>query len=624
MICHAAVTVDIDPTVTARSMKSTHPIGHHRERQRRDHRRERPIASTAVVVMATHFHLRSLILLLLLPIATGCERPEPPQQPESTVTFGEHIKPLLQTHCAPCHRPGEAAPFPLESYADARKRARQIVEVTQSGYMPPWLPDDANPRFIGDRRLSPGEIERLARWVDQGALEGPNETTRASAPGNDSGWRLGDPDLVVDTGEPYMLDADGPDIYRNFVIPVPADANRANRFVRAVEFKPGNARVVHHAFLFIDETSSSRHADDADAAPGFDGMVFNGDAVMPEGHFLGWQPGRMPRETPPDMAWTLPSGADLVLQLHLTPTGKREPVDCRIGLHFSETPAKTRSVIVGVSTRVFEIPAGNPDFVVEDTMTLPIDVFLLSVLPHTHYLGKTLLGRATLPDGTQTNLIHIPSWDFNWQGDYAYQTPIFLPKGTGLSMRFHFDNSSANPANPHHPPRTVRYGTQSSDEMAELWFQAVPARPTELAQLQAAADAKRLRVLHDQARSDLRRNPDDVDAHVLLGKLYLADRQPDPAIHHLKLALAGDPDHADAHYFLGIQCRAAGDLEQATAHLTAAVKAQPTHAKAHGNLGLIYTQKNDPDRAVHHFRMALEHNPKDSIAREFLERLGRP
>src|SRR5262249_45502657 len=134
------------------------------------------------------------------------------------------------------------------------------------------------------------------------------------------------------------------------------------------------------------------------------------------------------------------------------------------------------------------IPPGADAYPLADNLILPVDVDVLAVLPHTHYLGKTLEGLAVFPGGARQRLLYIPDWDFNWQGDYRYSRPVHLPAGTVLQMRYVYDNSSANPRNPNQPPKEVLYGPQSSDEMGELWFQVQTRNTNDLSRLAEASN----------------------------------------------------------------------------------------------------------------------------------------
>ena len=391
-----------------------------------------------------------------------------------TVSFSKDIAPIVYRHCASCHRPGGSAPFSLLTYRDVKERAPLIADVTERRVMPPWLPEPGYARFAGERRLEDDEIATIRRWVEQGLAEG-DASDRPATPEWNEGWQLGAPDLVIAL-PPYTVPAHGQELYRNLVATVPlGDA----RYVSSVEIRPGNP-AVHHARLMIDTTASSRMLDAEDSAPGFDGMSLVSDAGNPEGHFLGWTPGRVPFRGADDMAWRLNPGTDLVLQLHLRPTGRPEVVAAEIGLHFAARPPRRTPALIMLGSKIIDIPAGQTDYLVADTYELPVAVKVLGVYPHAHYLGKEMQGFATLPNGTTRWLIRIMDWDFNWQDEYRYREPISLPAGTVLSMRFTYDNSADNPQNLNRPPQRVVYGPNSSDEMSSLAIQVLPGNLSDL------------------------------------------------------------------------------------------------------------------------------------------------
>ena len=255
--------------------------------------------------------------------------------------------------------------------------------------------------------------------------------------------------------EPYTLPGEGADTIRSFVIPVPD--GRA-QFVRAVEFHPGNARVVHHANIKIDSSGSSQRLDAEDAPPGFDGS--SRDARFPDGYFLGWTPGQRAHALPGD-AWYLPAGTDVVVELHLTPTGKAERVQSSIGLFLSDVPPSRTPFMIRLGSQRIDIPAGAQAYVSTDSYVLPVDVELLAVQPHAHNLARSMKGYARLPSGRREWLIDIADWDFRWQDVYRYAAPVRLPRGTVLEMEYTYDNSSRNPRNPNQPPRRVTFGQTS-------------------------------------------------------------------------------------------------------------------------------------------------------------------
>ncbi len=526
-------------------------------------------------------------------------------EPEPTVperpTFAEHVAPLVYEHCTPCHRDGGSGPFWFESYEDVRDHATQIAEVTASGYMPPWLPVAGRGEFEGERRLSEVARGTLARWVEQGAAAGdPKQMPKA--PRYPQGWQLGEPDLVVETGEPFMLPADGTDVYRNFVIPVPPGPLR---FVRALEIVPGDPRVVHHGVLRVDLTGSTRKLDASDPAPGFDGMTFAG-AGMPDGRFLGWTPGKRIDPGSEARAWRLQGGSDLVLQLHLRPSGKEQPIHAKVGLYFAKRPPTTPALSMELSNAVIDLPPGATDVHVRDEYTVPLEISVRSVYPHAHYLGRRIEAWATLPDGAKRWLVTIDDWDFDWQDEHRLVRPLRLPAGSTIHMDWTFDNSAANPHNPSSPPKHVRFGPSSTDEMAELILEVEPADPRTL---RALDEDFRRKWLAGQARTQevaLEQNPNDAAAAANLGALRQLMGDATAATAAYERALRIDPDHVQANVELAIVLMSASQLPRAVAHLQRAVKVAPDELRAHLTLANALRKQGDDTGAITHYRRALE------------------
>jgi len=337
--------------------------------------------------------------------------------------------------------------------------------------MPPWKPVRGD--FQGDRRLTAEELELIQRWIAAGTPEGPPSRPILNPPQSalrTPQWQLGVPDLVVRMPEPYTVRAGGGDVFRTFVVAIPTD--RA-RFVRAIEFSPGNPRVVHHANIGIDRTRSSRQLDARDPEPGYVGGMVP-DARYPEGQLLGWTPGQVPHAVPNGMSWRLEAGSDLILQLHLQPTGKPEPLQVSVAFYFTDAAPTRTPLGLRLGSETIDIPAGASDYVVRDEYVLPVDVELLALQPHAHNLGRTMEADATLPDGTIRDLFAIADWDFRWQDVYRYTAPVPLPKGTTIRMRYTYDNSEGNVRNPARPPAHVVWGQNTTDEMGDLWLQIVP------------------------------------------------------------------------------------------------------------------------------------------------------
>lgn len=398
---------------------------------------------------------------------------------DQQVTFNKHIAPIVFAHCAACHRAGEVAPFALLSYADVKKRAEQIHLVTADRFMPPWKSVEGHGSFVEERRLTDDQIALIGRWVEQGAPEG-DAADRPSPPRFSDGWALGEPDLVLAMPEPYEIPADGPDIYRNFVFSLSVPPGK---YIKAVEYQPGNRRVVHHAALAIDVTGAARKEDAADPAPGSRGSLRLPGQLFP-GSLAAWAPGRAPLPLPDGLSLPWKPGADLVLQLHLHPSGKPEQERSRVGFYWTDEPPQRSMVdIVLIDTKI-DIPPGEPAYRTRDELTLPIDMEAFGIFPHMHMIGRDMKVTAHPPQGEPFSLLWINDWDFNWQNFYQYSTPVPLPAGTRLVMEAIHDNSADNFRNPSHPPRRVKWGEQTFDEMSAAILQLVPARESDLTKLE--------------------------------------------------------------------------------------------------------------------------------------------
>ena len=470
--------------------------------------------------------------------------------------------------------------------------------------MPPWKPEPGFGDFEGNRRLSDHQIAVFQQWLDEGLLEG-NRADLPKTPTWPSGWELGPPDLILTMPE-YTLRAGGPDMFRNFVIHVPTTATR---FVRAWEFHPGN-RVVHHSTMQVDTDGSSRRFDEQDPESGYEGLIAP-SARAPDGFFLDWAPGHRPNVAVAGTAWSLPGASDLVMMLHLRPSGKEEKVQATLGLYFSEAPPAKLPVMVRLNRQDLDIAAGERQFRTTDSFTLPVDVDLYTVQPHAHYLAREMRGTARLPDGTIKPLILIKAWDFDWQDVYHYESPLFLPSGSTLSMDFTYDNSSANVRNPHTPPVRVTYGQLTSDEMAELWFQVVPRRASDRGVLTRSLYAK---VLPEEIKGRemmVAKDPGNVALHDDLALMYIEAGRTASAIEAFQTSLKLHPESAAARFNVGAALLAAGDRSGARAYFQQALQADPSHAMAHNDLGALLQADGDLPGAMTHYLRALELGPSD-------------
>lgn len=412
--------------------------------------------------------------------------------------WSSEIAPIIHANCVECHRPEEVGPFDLITFEDVAKRAGFVLEAVESGFMPPWPPENDGNRFHGRRELSAAELQRLREWVQSGTPRGEDE---APAPPEfpPSGWKLGVPDLVVSMPEPFLISAENRDVYRAFVIPynlTSIDRRKlgiahipGSRQVGAsvVEVRPGNRRVLHHVILYVDTSGKARELDMADPGPGYE--TFGDPQFEPAAYLGSWVPGAEPVPLPPGVAEAIPLKGDLVVLSHYKPTGKPETDQSRYGIHISDTPVMRVTSALRLGSFDISIPPGVSDHTLRDRFEVPADCYLIAVFPHMHYLGKSHQMRITFPDGQRESFLEIPDWDFNWQKRYLLREPLLLPKGTVLHAEWVFDNSAANPSNPHNPPRRVSYGPGSGDEMCELNIEVIPVDLADYATLRAAMEA---------------------------------------------------------------------------------------------------------------------------------------
>jgi hypothetical protein len=504
--------------------------------------------------------------------------------------FGHDIAPIIYTNCSPCHRPGEAAPFTLLSYEDVKAHAPLIAVAVGSRRMPPWLPDPAYGHYIDEDRLTDAQIRMVLDWIKEGAPQGPTSEIPAP-PSFIPGWQLGQPDMILEADRAISVPASGPDVFWNFIFHPDI---KSTRYIRAMEIRPGDRHAVHHANLLVDRTGWSLRQETA-PGQGFPGMDIINERSIDEpddGHFLFWKPGSRPYVEPDGLAWQLDPGNRLVLNTHVHLMGMAMQVKPTIGLYFTDKPPDRHPMLVELEhDGALDIPPGNGDFLISDDFRIPLDADVLAVYPHAHYLGKLLEGYATLPDGTRKWLIRIPNWDPNWQGVYHYPEPVFLPKDSVISIRYHYDNTDANPRNPNRPPKRVVGGDMSTDEMGHLWLQVLPRGGDRRRELDEAV-----------TRHRLEKYPNDLPAHLTLGALMLARLSPAEAVPMAQAAIRIAPNNAEARNLLGAALNAAGRTTEAIEQFQVALRLRPDFVNARFNLGSALVNAGRLDEAVRNFR----------------------
>ncbi|EAQ78740.1 hypothetical protein DSM3645_29601 [Blastopirellula marina DSM 3645] len=397
--------------------------------------------------------------------AVGCyyESYAPLEDEAAEVTYTRDVAPILYANCVTCHRDGEVGPFPLVTYEDAAKRARQIARVCESRLMPPWKVAERHGEFEGQRTLTDKQIAVLKAWVATDRAKG-DLADMPEQPKFPEGWYLGEPDLIVEMPAEFEVPADGRDLYQNFVIPIDIPEDK---YVATVEFKPGAPSVVHHSLLYLDKNGAARKLDERTPEPGYG--TFGGPGFLPTGSIGGWSPGKTPRKLPEGLGRLLGKGSDLVMQIHYHPSGKAEKDRSKVGIYFVDKP-KQEAFALWTSSFMHDIKPGESDYRLKASYTLTEDVTMLSMIPHMHLLGQTMNVVAQLPDGTTRDLIHVPQWDFNWQDEYVFAEPFQLPKGTRIVSTATYDNSAENPSNPSSPPQRVTWGEETNDEMLYCFF----------------------------------------------------------------------------------------------------------------------------------------------------------
>jgi hypothetical protein len=399
---------------------------------------------------------------LALCLAGGCAflaRSEEPRTKSSPPTYAKDVQPILRKSCQNCHRRNEVGPFALETYEQARKRAADIAAVAGDRSMPPWKPvAGKGPKLKHDPSLTNRELEVLEAWADAGAPKG-DEKDSPMPPWPAEGWTLGTPDLVLQMSEDFEVPATGPDLYRCFVIPTNL---RRDALVSAVEYRPGNRRVVHHIMAFLDTTRAGRDRDAGDAGPGY--TSYSGAGVAVEGDLGGWAAGNVPHHLPEGIGRVVPAFSDVLLQVHYHPSGKREVDRTKLGIYLCRKPVKQTLHWANATNDIFKLQPGQSNIEVKATWNVPVDVEALAVTPHMHQLGREFRMMVAFPGGRTQDLLHIDSWDPNWQNTYYFEKRVSLPKGSTVKILARYDNS-AHPRNPNSPPKLVTWGPEVTDEM---------------------------------------------------------------------------------------------------------------------------------------------------------------
>ena len=521
-----------------------------------------------------------------------------------------------------CHHPGGSAPFSLLTYADAKRRAAQIATVTaeslhaavESGSGRRSVRRPASAERRRDRACCGGGRTRGApRRRSQPASRQSVAVVSLSGP---TGWQLGKPDLVVTLPQPYTLPAEGTDVFRIFVLPIPVETAR---FVRGLEFRPGNPKVVHHANIRIDTTPASRRLDEADPGPGYDGLIAR-SATYPDGHFLGWTPGQVAPLLPNDLAWRLEPNTDLVVELHMQPSGKAgagcavdRPLLRRRGADADAGDAAARAA-------GHRHPCRRRALHVTDSYVLPVDVEVEAVQPHAHYRARDVRGEATLPDGS-TKRAHrhrrlgLP---------LAARLPLRdaaagCRRARPLSMRYTYDNSADERAQPAAAAGARALGTAIGRRDGRPLDPGADARRPTISIAQPRLPAEGRRRGRQRLRGGDREAPRRRRRCTTMWRCCIWSLgKNDEAIAHFKTSLALKPQSAPAHYNLGTALTVARRLDEAAAEYREALQIDPAYANAHNNLGNVLLSQKRFDEAIREFEEVVRLQPDSAAARKNL------
>ncbi|HVT94228.1 MAG TPA: hypothetical protein VHD76_15390 [Bryobacteraceae bacterium] len=385
--------------------------------------------------------------------------------------FSKDVAPILARRCQECHRPGEAGPFALLTYKEARPWAKAIKQAVLTRKMPPWFADPRYGRFSNDRALSPAEVHTLAAWVDAGAPEGDPKDLPAPAHFT-TGWSIPKPDVVFQLPRPYRIPASGVIEYQKVIIPT---GFKEDKWVQFAEARPEDRAHVHHIIAFVREPGSRWLAGQK---PGefFVAPKQKDDATdpsaLPSDFLVGYAPGQPPERMPPGEAKLIKAGSDIVFEIHYTTNGTASTDQSKFGLVFAKQPPGKRVLTLSATNGTFAIPPGDPDYRVDAEFDIRTPVLLAGLHPHMHGRGKDFEYRVVYPDGRSETLLKVPRYNWHWQLWYTLDHPVPLPKGAKIECTAHFDNSPNNPDNAD-PAKTVHWGDQSWDEMMVGFFNLV-------------------------------------------------------------------------------------------------------------------------------------------------------
>jgi hypothetical protein len=357
------------------------------------------------------------------------------------VTFSKDVAPVFYANCVYCHRPGEVAPFSLLTYQSARPWARAIKRMVSERRMPPWLADPHYSSFSNDRRLTDQQIQTIVAWVDGEAKEG-NPADMPTPPQFADGWQIGVPDLVLTMKDPYRIPATG--VIPWVTLPSQDYVFPEDVWVQAIEIRPGNRSVVHHA---VAQANSNTPGESLHLfSPGMDAMIWR------DGY------GKLIRK-----------GTTISFQMHYNVIGRETSDLTKVGFVFAKKPVHTQVHTTIISNTSIVIPPMVNNFEAVAAYKFNDAARIHALRPHMHLRARTGTASLISADGTRSVLLHIPRWDDSWQNYYVLEKPLKVSRGAFVEYVANYDNSPGNALNPD-PKATVVWGQQVTDEMHSVYM----------------------------------------------------------------------------------------------------------------------------------------------------------
>lgn len=406
--------------------------------------------------------MKYICLFFLMPLLAGAQ------------TWSEHIAPIFYNSCTKCHHTGGIAPSSYMTYQEAASNASSIRVKVQQRKMPPWPPDPSYSRFAHERTLTQQEINDIVGWVQNGTPEG-DTSLAPPAPVYNGAAEITNPDLVLQIPN-YTVNTPAGDLYRCFVLPT---GIAANRFITELEALPGNRSIVHHILVFYDTSSVPLQLDAQDPGPGYTSFGGTGSNTS---RLIGlWAPGGEAYRLPQGMGLRLPANANVILQIHYPPGIHNASDSSQIRMKL--TASMAREVFIDAPLNHFQLdngpliiaPNATPTF--NAHFNVNTNLSILAVAPHMHLIGRSISSYTVTPSSDTIPIIHIPTWDFHWQGMYSFPRIIKIPAGSTLYSSAYYDNTGNNPNNPNDPPQLVTLGEGTEDEMMLVFFTYTSYQP---------------------------------------------------------------------------------------------------------------------------------------------------